>query len=40
LAVPSAESPSTMKSSLFSMSLERQSASFAGSALDSSALRR
>ena len=40
LAVPSAESPSTMNSSLRSMSLERQSASLAGSALDSRAFLR
>jgi hypothetical protein len=40
-AVPSAESPSTMKSSLFATSLERQSTSFAGSdELSSAFLRR
>ena len=40
LAVPSAESPSTMNSSERSTSLLRQSASLAGSALDSSAFLR
>ena len=40
LAVPSAESPSTMNSSLRSTSADRQSASLAGSALDSSAFLR
>ena len=40
LAVPSAESPSTMNSSERSTSLERQSASLAGSAEDSSAFLR
>ena len=40
LAVPSAESPSTMNSSERSTSLDRQSASFAGSAEDSSAFLR
>ena len=40
LAVPSAESPSTMNSSLRSTSLLRQSASLAGSALDSRAFLR
>src|SRR5699024_5186766 len=39
-AVPRAESPSTMNSSLPSTSLLRQSASFAGNALDSSAFLR
>jgi hypothetical protein len=39
-AVPSAESPSTMNSSLRSMSLVRQSASLDGSALDSRAVLR
>ena len=40
LAVPMAESPSTMKSSVRSVSLLRQSKSFAGSAEDSSAVLR
>ena len=40
LAVPSAESPSTMNSSVRSLSVARQSASLAGSAEDSSAFFR
>ena len=40
LAVPSAESPSTMKSSVLSLSAARQSASLEGSAEDSSAFLR
>ena len=40
LAVPSAESPSTMNSSVRSLSVARQSASLAGSAEDSSAFLR
>ena len=40
LAVPSAESPSTMNSSVRSLSVERQSASLAGSVEDSSAFLR
>jgi hypothetical protein len=40
LAVPSAESPSTMNSSVRSLSVARQSASFEGSEEDSSAFFR